>query len=157
MELIKNIIKKPTRICENTVTCYQLTDNDIELLQLYIPFEKDEILYMLYSYRNKFEPLVIDGEIIVGMSSKKIFKLENKEYSYVYIKDIFMVRNNYIGLFIWNKLEITLQNNTIQTFGIYGNETCEYFTSYLQNLIRNENIRKMNCIPLNILNSKLNL
>ena len=49
MNIIKNFTKdKSQRICNNTITSYQLTDNDVILLQQHIPFEQNEMLFIIY-------------------------------------------------------------------------------------------------------------
>lgn len=70
-------------------------------------------------------------DIIVGISTSRIFKLDCYQTSSVLLSDIISVRHQQNNLFKWDKIECLLKNGKIETFGIYHNGVCKQFCNYL--------------------------
>jgi len=123
---------KIDRVTDNTIDGKNLRVSDIELLSKVANFQPNETVLFLYCYDDTFDPkIVIDGNIFVGITDKRVFKIEKGGVYTVMRKDIINTRHIKNGMFSWDRIEFKLSNNQTDSFGIYHSATCQYFTNYL--------------------------
>ena len=120
------------RITENTIDGKDLRISDVELLSKVMNFEQDEKVLYLYCYSGKFEPrIVLEGNVFIGITNKRVFKIEKGGSFSVMRKNILSAKHIKNGIFSWDRIEFDLIGGKKDSFGIYHNATCEYFTNYI--------------------------
>src|ERR1700690_1295031 len=88
----------------------------------------DETLDIVYIYSGNFdEGFDITKDIIVGLTSNRIFKIEEAKVESHFISNITKVSHQKNGMFRWDKVEVSLRNGGYDTFGIWHSEVCKYF------------------------------
>jgi hypothetical protein len=134
-------------IAHNTIEADYLFVKELNILKTYVGFDNDEILIMIYS-NNNFDPsLEICGNIIVGLTNLRIFKLEKGVIHSTYyqdIKNVYHVKNN---IFTWDKIICVLKkirkegepeikdekfkHDNVQSYGVYYSDACECMCKYI--------------------------
>lgn len=120
------------RVTDNTVDGKELRISDVELLSKIVNFDQDEVILFLYCYGGKFEPRVIlEGNVFVGITNKRVFKIEKGGSFGVMRKNILSAKHIKNGIFSWDRIEFDLVEGKKDSFGIYHSATCEYFTNFI--------------------------
>ena len=141
-QLIKDITdaksSKISRVTVNTLDGKDLRVSDIEQFAKILNFSSDESIIYLYCHDDKFEPkVVINGNIFVGITTHRVFKIENGGNQSIMRKDIVCAKHIKNNIFTWDRLEFLLNNNNKDSFGIYYSDTCNYFSNYINSNINN--------------------
>jgi hypothetical protein len=104
-----------------------------KILQL----DEGEKIELLYSKTDEFKSNA--QTVWVGLSSKRLFKLEGIDYDSILLKDIKFdppnsahIAHRKKGLLNWDKIEATLNDGSKHEFGIYAENAASKFFSSLQ-------------------------
>lgn len=126
-------VKKLGRVAINTIEGKYLRGVDKEEINKKIQLDDKEEILFVWSQRDKFEELLdLKEDIIVTVTTKKMFKIEKGAIHSVNRENIKSVKHQKNGMFSWDKIElITKDKNEMITFGIYHGEACKYFCNYL--------------------------
>lgn len=121
------------RVAINTIDGKYLRGVDKEEINKKIQLDEKEELLFVWGETAKFEELLdLNKDTIVGITTKKLFKIEKGAVHRINRNNIKSVKHQKNGMFSWDKIELTTKDkNEKVTFGIYHGDACEYFCNYL--------------------------
>lgn len=120
------------RIATHTINGKELRMKETSLISGYLHFLPDERIKIIYLHSNNFFPeFTLEGNIIVGVTNYRVFKIEKNNGDSVLLKDIDKVKMEENGFFRWDNIVCLLKNGEKKKIGIYYNSTCEYFCNYI--------------------------
>ena len=103
-----------------------------EIFDLIGEKEKEEEILFLWVEGGKFDKVLTPKkETMVGITNKRLFKLEKGGKWIIKREIIKEVRHQKNGWLAWDKIVITLKDGRTDTIGIYDEATCQYFCNYL--------------------------
>lgn len=123
------------RIARCTILGESLPVSDLKTITGAVGFRTGENLHMLYKHSDSFGQLLsLVGEIYVGVTSERIFKLEKGRCYQTPLDQILSVRHVLGGLFAWDRVEIVLRDGKIETYGVYYGDACLTIISKIETL-----------------------
>lgn len=130
-DIVLPIVNIP-RISKSTIRGIDVRKKNIFNLQ------SNEDLQILYMDSNKFEDdFNITNNVFIGVTNKRIFKIENNNTYNIYLKDINYCSHQKNSMFHWDKILCHLKNDTTDTIGIRYSVTTLFFVNYINDMIRN--------------------
>lgn len=124
MDLLRSTnIKFPDKIDKNVLT----------LIKNYIDIKDNEKILFVYFYLDGdfMEPIKFHKNIVVGITDKRIFKIEKGNISMVNIHEIVDISHQKNGIFRWDKVACVMKNGNVKTFGMYHANACKFFIEHL--------------------------
>jgi hypothetical protein len=104
------------------------------VIKEYIHADIDENVEIIYRHGGGFEePYNLFNNALVGITNKRIFKIENGKSYFTLLLDIVTCRHKKNNMFHWDKLIVTTISNQDVCYGIYYSDTIEYFMRYIDN------------------------
>lgn len=128
--------KTTQKITTNTALAQYLNPNVRNAIIKTLALPSNERLEIVYINSDHFdEGFDISSEIIVGITTLRIFKIERENSGYQFINNISSVSHQKNGLFKWDKIVCNLKSGNVDTYGIYHGSVCAYFCDYLKSRI----------------------
>ena len=123
---------KPSKalfIADNTIVATELTDAELASITKALPLLPQEHIEVVYSNSGDF---TFQGNVIVGISNFRFFKLERDNCTTILRKEIAAVKHIQNGTFEWDKVECILKSYKTDTIGVFHKKACAYLCNYLQ-------------------------
>lgn len=120
--------KRP-RAALSTINIDELYADEINMLQKELKIIGNEKIHIIYS-NNDFEPILhIIDNIIVGLTNKRIFKLEKGGVWSTYFIDIDTIEHQKNNIFTWDTIICNTYDKSQYTYGVYYSDACKYMIS----------------------------
>jgi len=130
------------RITECTINSIDLRGREIEMIGKALLFQSDEKLEILYSRNDNFEEYFgLDNNILVGVTNKRVFKMENASNESIFLNDISSCSHQKNSWYKWDKIEMKLKDGTVDTLGIHSSDTTRYFVNFINTKLKLKEIQ----------------
>jgi len=121
----------------------ELSSREIQIFANFLKFTPEEKLELLCDSEKFLFEVKLKDRIWIGVTSHRIFKVEKGEVTQQTIQNIKSITHQRNGIFYWDKLLITNNDNEVISFGIYLGEVCEIMRAHLEAKVRDIHTHKI--------------
>lgn len=130
-------VEKTTKIATSTALAKDLKPHIRNSIIKTLALPREERLEIVYMFVDHFDEYFdIANDVIVGVTSLRIFKIEGGKTEYQFIEKIKSVTHQKNGIFKWDKIVCNLKEGGIDTYGIYHSSVCAYLCKYIKQRIK---------------------